>query len=266
MQEILLQRIKQLPALPESAMQIEEVYQNEESSLDDMVKIVEKDPLLTAEIIKAANSPLYGFSRVITSVAQAVSMFGMGTVRGFALASIVKRSFQIDLSPYGISPEQFAAHSSMQNVLVTNWYLRKNPKLLGTLSPAAFLVDIGKVVISQYLKSEQKENDFQKKIAELGSVQTAEKSLCGVTSAEVSASIFDHWQFDGSLVNTIRCSLEPDMAQDEQTMAEILHVVRSTFTHDGKITQESSDEARELALQYNLDAAAFDDALEKLSA
>ena len=61
MTEEILKKIKQLPPLPESAMQIEAVYQDPNSSFNDMVKILEKDPLLTADILKAANSPLYGF-------------------------------------------------------------------------------------------------------------------------------------------------------------------------------------------------------------
>ena len=72
MTEDILKKIKQLPPLPESAMQIEAVYQNPDSSFNDMVKILEKDPLLTADILKAANSPLYGFSREINAISQAV--------------------------------------------------------------------------------------------------------------------------------------------------------------------------------------------------
>ena len=89
-------------------MQIEAVYQNTNSGFNDMVKILEKDPLLTADILKAANSPLYGFSREINAISQAVGLFGMGTVRGFALASIVKKSFELNLSPYGITNEMFS--------------------------------------------------------------------------------------------------------------------------------------------------------------
>ena len=58
MTEEMLKNIKQLPPLPESAMQIEAVYQDPDSSFNDMVKILETDPLLTADILKAANSLL----------------------------------------------------------------------------------------------------------------------------------------------------------------------------------------------------------------
>ena len=76
MNDAILKQIKQLPPLPETAVKIEAVYQNPNSTFEDMVKILEKDPLLTADILKSANSPLYGFSREITSIAQAVSLFG----------------------------------------------------------------------------------------------------------------------------------------------------------------------------------------------
>ena len=161
MNDKILQQIKQLPPLPESAMQIEAVYQNPNSTFNDMVKILEKDPLLTADILKAANSPLYGFSREINAISQAVGLFGMGTVRGFALASIVKKSFTLNLSPYKISNEQFAELSKKQHALVTSWYLRKDPKLLSILSPAAFLIHIGKVLIAQYIIDEKLEDAFK---------------------------------------------------------------------------------------------------------
>ncbi len=264
MQDILLQKIKQLPPLPESALQIEAVYQDPNSSFDDMVKILEKDPLLTADILKAANSPLYGFTREINSIAQAVGLFGMGTVRGFALASIVKKSFPLNLAPYDISNDQFSALSKEQHALVTNWYLRKDPKLLGVLSPAAFLVEIGKALISQYLAGEQKEAEFKAKLDALGNVEAAEKEVCGTDTAEVSATIFSHWQFEPALVETIRHCSAPENAGDERMMAQILNVVRTAITIKGTITEQSEAEAKELVSTYELDLESFENALATL--
>jgi HD-like signal output (HDOD) protein len=265
MQEVLLQKIKQLPPLPESALQIEAVYQDPNSSFDDMVKILEKDPLLTADILKAANSPLYGFTREINSIAQAVGLFGMGTVRGFALASIVKKSFPLNLSPYGISNDQFSTLSKQQHALVTNWYLRKDPKLLGILSPAAFLVEIGKALISQYLAGEQKENEFKSKIQELGNIEAAEHEVCGTDTAEVSATIFTHWQFEPALVDAIRYSSAPENATENPLTAQIMHVVRTAVTANGTISEESATQAKELVGKYELDLESFENALAKLS-
>lgn len=263
MTEEILKQIKQLPPLPESAMQIEAVYQNPDSTFNDMVKILEKDPLLTADILKAANSPLYGFSREINAINQAVGLFGMGTVRGFALASIVKKSFALDLSPYGIDNDMFSALSKRQHALTTAWCLRKEGKLLGILSPAAFLVEIGKVIIAQQIMQEKKQEEFRDALIELQDVEAAERKIAGVDTPEVSASIFEHWRFESGLVETIRNCLHPEKAKDEdKKAAQILHVVRTAVPINGVITEASIAQAKELIAKYGLDLESFEKALE----
>lgn len=268
MTEALLQNIKKLPPLPESAMQIEAVYHDPDSTFNDMVKILEKDPLLTADILKAANSPLYGFSREINAISQAVGLFGMGTVRGFALASIVKKSFTLDLSPYGISNEQFSNLSKKQHALMTSWLLRKEPKLLGVLSPAAFLVEIGKVLIAQTLIADNKVDAFKSKIEEHGgNLEAAEMDVVETNTPEVSATIFTHWRFEPRLVDTIKSCMHPDEANEEDKKeAQTLHVVRVAIPVTGEITEESINEAKELVTKYDLDMASFEKALENFQA
>jgi len=263
MTEEILKKIKQLPPLPESAMQIEVVYQDPDSSFNDMVKILEKDPLLTADILKAANSPLYGFSREINAISQAVGLFGMGTVRGFALASIVKKSFALDLSPYKLSNEMFSALSKKQHGLMTSWCIKKENKLLGLLSPAAFLVEIGKVLIAQELISEGKTEAFQEALNRLGDVDAAEKEVVGVDTPEVSASIFAQWKFEEGLIEVIKNSQNPMQAPEEyQRAASILHVVRTAVPMNGLLTDESVAAAAELVNKYGLDMESFETAIE----
>ena len=263
MTEEILKKIKQLPPLPESAMQIEAVYQDPDSSFNDMVKILEKDPLLTADILKAANSPLYGFSREINAINQAVGLFGMGTVRGFALASIVKKSFALDLSPYGINNDMFSALSKKQHGLMTAWCLKTEGKLLGVLSPAAFLVEIGKVLIAQQIMADNKEEEFRDALKNLQDVEAAEKEVVGVNTPEVSATIFEHWRFEAGLVDVIRNCQNPDnAAEEDKKAAQILHVVRVAVPISGAITDDSKTDARELIAKYDLNLEAFDKAIE----
>ncbi|MDD2356429.1 MAG: HDOD domain-containing protein [Thiovulaceae bacterium] len=265
MNEKLLQQIKQLPPLPESAMQIEAVYQNPDSTFNDMVKILEKDPLLTADILKAANSPLYGFSREINAISQAVGLFGMGTVRGFALASIVKKSFTLDLSSYGITNIQFAELSKKQHALVTSWYIKKDPKLLGILSPAAFLVEIGKVLISQYLIEEKMKEKFKNALEELQDVEAAEVEVIGVHTPEVSATVFTHWKFEEKLIETIRYGADPENAPETiKKAAQSLHVVRTAVPISGVMTEASIAAAKALVDQYGLDMDSFNKAIENV--
>jgi len=263
MTEEILKKIKQLPPLPESAMQIEAVYQDPNSSFNDMVKILEKDPLLTADILKAANSPLYGFSREINAISQAVGLFGMGTVRGFALASIVKKSFTLDLSVYGITNNMFSELSKKQHALMTAWCVKKENKLMGILSPAAFLVEIGKVVIAQQIMLDHKEEEFATALKELKDVEAAEMQVVGTNTPEVSATIFKLWKFEEGLVDTIANCQQPEKAKEEdQRAASILNVVRVAIHINGVATPESLDAAKALINKYSLDMESFERALE----
>ncbi|MCX6052378.1 MAG: HDOD domain-containing protein [Campylobacterales bacterium] len=263
MTEEILAKIKQLPPLPESAMQIEAVYQDPNSSFNDMVKILEKDPLLTADILKAANSPLYGFSREINAISQAVGLFGMGTVRGFALASIVKKSFSLDLSAYGINNEMFSNLSKKQHGLMTAWCIRKENKLLGILSPAAFLVEIGKVIIAQQVMAEGKQTEFRDALKNLQNVEAAEREIVGTDTPDVSSTIFAQWKFEKGLVEVIKHCQNPENAEPEyQRAASILHVVRVCVPINGVITDESAEAAKELIKKYDLDMESFEKALE----
>jgi HD-like signal output (HDOD) protein len=244
-------------------MQIEAVYQDPDSTFNDMVKILEKDPLLTADILKAANSPLYGFSREINAISQAVGLFGMGTVRGFALASIVKKSFTLDLSPYAIDNDIFSMLSKKQHGLMTAWCIKKENKLLGILSPAAFLVEIGKVLIAQQIMADDKVQEFQELMKTLGSVEAAEKSVVGSDTPEVSASIFSQWKFEEGLVEVIKNCEEPQNAPEEyQRAASILHVVRTAVPLNGVLTDESVAAATALVSKYALDMPSFEQAIE----
>jgi HD-like signal output (HDOD) protein len=187
----------------------------------------------------------------------------MGTVRGFALASIIKKSFTLDLSVYGITNEMFSELSKRQHALITAWCMRKENKLMGILSPAAFLVEIGKVIIAQQVISEGKQVEFENALKEFQDVEKAEEKVVGVNTPEVSAMIFKLWKFEDGLVDVIKNSQDPQNAEDEdKKAAQILQVVRTTIPINGVATQESIANAKELITNYDLDMQGFETALE----
>lgn len=108
----------------------------------------------------------------------------------------------------------FSALSKKQHALVTSWCLRKEAKLLGILSPAAFLVEIGKVLIAQQIMLDMSQEKFKEALISLDDVEAAEREVAGVDTPEVSASIFEHWRFEAGLVETIRNCQNPENAND----------------------------------------------------
>ncbi|MDR0746751.1 MAG: HDOD domain-containing protein [Helicobacteraceae bacterium] len=261
MNESLYAHIKTLPPLPESIAKIQAICSDPNSSIADLARIVETDPMLTANLLKAANSPLYGFSREIKTLAQAVSLFGMATVRGFALAGAVRSTLQFDLTPYGIDLETFAKLSQEQNALIVRWYSQVSRAMLEVLSPAAFLTGIGRVIMSQEIIRSGRQQEFIKLTGEQGLVE-AEKQFFGVSYQEVSAAVFRHWRFEQELVDAIDYSRDPLSAPASfKAYACALSVVQSAVSIPDGITDESAKIAGRQAISYGLSGDLFDKAI-----
>lgn len=146
---------------------------------------------------------------------------------------------------------------------MTAWCLRKENKLLGVLSPAAFLVEIGKVLIAQQIMADGKEEVFRDALAELQDVEAAERKIVGADTPEVSATIFAQWKFEEGLVDVIRNCQNPEKAEEEdQRPAQILHVVRAAVPINGAVTDASVAAAKALIEKYDLDMESFDTAVE----
>ena len=149
--------------------------------------------------------------------------------------------------------------------LPISWCLKKEGSLLGILSPAAFLVEIGKVIISQQIITNKQQEVFRNAIEELGNVEDAERKLFNADTPEVSATIFEHWRFEAGLVDTIRNCQNPDNAEEkDKKAAQILNVVRTLVPLNSIITNESTAQAKDLIIKYNLDMESFDKALENI--
>lgn len=261
MNESILKKIKTLPPLDDTVIQIQRIHADENSSINDLTKVVEKDPMLTANILRSANSPLYGFSQEITTIARAISLFGMATIRGFALSSAIRKSFSINLEPYSITGQDFLNISIMQNTLMYHWYSKINPKKLEVLSPASFMLEVGKIVLAHELVENNQDIEFKEKIKKTtGSVDLAllETEIFDMTNEEVTAKIFEQWNLETELINSILYSNNPEEAPDHiKEYARALKVVKTAVNIFNQLDDISINNATLLINEYGFDRDTF---------
>ena len=231
MNDSIYKKIKALPPLDDTVIQIQRLHADENSSISDLTKVVEKDPMLTANILRSANSPLYGFSQEITTVARAISLFDMATIRGFALSSTIKKSFSINLEPYGITAQDFLNISTIQNALMYNWYSKIKPKSLEILSPASFMLEIGKIVLAHELTEYNEDEEFKSRLKNIfypSDLALLETEFLEITNEEVTAKIFEQWNLETELVNSILYSNDPEEAPEHiKEYAKALKVIKT---------------------------------------
>lgn len=83
-----------LPTLPEAALQVREIAENEDSAIIDLVKVISNDTALSARIIRVCNSPLFRGSRAIENLNMAVSRLGMAYTSNLAMGLAMEQMFQ----------------------------------------------------------------------------------------------------------------------------------------------------------------------------
>ncbi|MDF1874517.1 HDOD domain-containing protein [Sulfurimonas sp. SAG-AH-194-I05] len=207
--------VNSLPPLSQTIIDVNKVYADEESTIMDMAKAVEGDPMIIANLLKAANSPLYGFSKEIHNPAQAVSLFGMNMTRSIALSNAIRKLLSIDMQPYGITSDRFAEISELQATLLLRWYKQIDKKKAQKLYLAAFLQETGKILIASEIIEDDEGISFASELELTNNVAQVEKSYIGYTSSEVSSMIFKYWKFDSEFVDIIQYADDPANAPVE---------------------------------------------------
>lgn len=84
----------QLPTLPEVALRVREVVDNEEANAADISEIIGQDAGLSARLIQVANSPLYRGSREIDRLSMVIARLGNKLVRNLVTSQVMKQMFQ----------------------------------------------------------------------------------------------------------------------------------------------------------------------------
>lgn len=265
MTEGLIDRIRSIPPLPETFIQIDAICDSPDGTIAELSKVVEKDPMLVANILKIVNSPLYGLRSEVKSVAQAVSLLGMKEISSLSATISVKKLLKVDMEPYGIAPEKFALISNMQGALVKKWVGRIDRGKAETLFMPALLQETGKIIIADEIVRNDEVFQFKSDVQTAINIAQIEKMYVDTTSSEVTARIFEHWGFDEFLVDIIRYSDAPQNADDEyQEYAWYLNIVKTILAINAPLSERNINIGLNHAKKAGLDDVRLLEAIETL--
>ncbi|MBW1710775.1 MAG: HDOD domain-containing protein, partial [Deltaproteobacteria bacterium] len=150
-----IQRIKNLPTLPPIVTKISKMVESPTTSSADVAKIIAQDQVLSAQILRLANSPFFGMSRKISSVTQALVILGFDVIKGLVLTSSVFEMMKQSI--VGLW-EHSLGSAATARVIAS----RVGQPDVEEVSVAGLLHDLGKVVLSVQL-----ENNIRDEIVEL---------------------------------------------------------------------------------------------------
>ncbi|TKX30752.1 HDOD domain-containing protein [Campylobacter aviculae] len=265
MNEILLQSVEVLPSLPDTISKLRKYIEESRSNLEisKVADIISSDPLMTAKLLRLANSPFYGFSREITSLNQVVSLLGIGNIINTIMADSVRDTFKVDVSPYGLSTTEFMNKCSEETAFITDWLNDEDKKLSHFLVPCALILRLGIVIFSNFLIQNKKDTEFLEYLKKIDfrDLSLAENEFLGVDHISFLGFLLYRWNFDEILTETICFIRTPHAARDQVkksayalAILDHLFMPHRTFSiFNVKASIALIEEAKTQGINFNLD-------------
>ena len=258
--EIILDKIEALPALSDSVNHILDICDSPDSALNDLIEAVREDPLVSANILKAANAPEYGYKKEIRDVGQAVTLFGMVSMKGFVMATFIQGLEEIDFSPYNLDGVTFMELIRKQNAFVTQWY-QHDKERLERLALTSHLMEIGKIILSRVVIDTSSQKLFAHHIESAGSLLEMiriEKEIFDLTHEEVSAELITKWGFSEAIYAPLRHISQPGKSpQAHRKETLILYVTKLLINAHNFDKKQNLANAIAIVKKYNLAPEAF---------
>lgn len=214
-----------LVSLPDVFIRINQQVEDPDSSLDDIVRVVSQDPSFTVRLLRVANSPFYGFSSAIETVARAVTLIGANQVRNLALSTSVAKTFA-GLPNELVSMDNFWHHSLYcalaARILARRAGGRMDPEAMFT---AGMLHDIGELVIFNRLPEQAKE--ALELVLDSGDempVHLAERQVMGMDHAQVGGELARQWNLPPLLCDCIEFHHDIGSARHCPRETAIVHI------------------------------------------
>ena len=218
----LIRQVQDLPSLPIAVTRVMQLTNDPKAGLSDVAHALASDQGLAARVLKLANSAYYGSSRRIGTVSEAVVILGMRTTRNLTLATSCQDMLEREVQGYFLPRGALWRHSLACAAAAQNLARRAHFRGTEEAFVAGLLHDIGKVVMSAYLKAE-----FAQVLTRVAkgrlTFSDAEREVLGFDDAEVGARLLERWNLPSTLVTAVRYHHAPSQAP-ESLLAALVHV------------------------------------------
>jgi len=200
--EEILYTIKGLPPFPETALKAIKVIKDSDSSAQDLVNIIQYDQSITANILRFANSAYFGLRAKVTSLKQAVAYLGTKAIMDMLFLSGSLSYFRGEYTGYGLKGEDLLSHSVSTALMCRILGERIELEETSTVFTAGLLHDIGKVVLSSFVRD--KYNEITQLVTHKKySFVMAEREVLGMDHAQVGGEMAQEWGIPASIASPI---------------------------------------------------------------
>jgi HD-like signal output (HDOD) protein len=199
----LLKRSAAVPSMPQVATRFLQIIQDPDFDYREVVAVLSSDPGTVSEILRLANSSLFGVTRKVTALPHAVSLLGIKRVRSLVLGRYIVDS----LNRRGcgrIKPSYYWRRSLTTAVLSARLIDALAPELREEAFVAGLLADIGVVILGDAMPEQYGPIAEQYRPGGQMDLAAAEQATISATHAEVSGLVLEHWRLPENICEAVQ--------------------------------------------------------------
>ncbi len=270
--EYLVKNIDDMPPLSKVATVIQGLYAQGARNVDvkKLIRMIEADVMLTANILKTINSPYYGFRSRISSISQAVTLLGTQQMYSLVIHYAISKHLQADTTIYGFNNAQFNEMCILQSSLMMQWYAKIDLRDTHILTSLALIMESGKIIISKELMGSDYREEYRKGFLACEDIPKFEQEFLYTTSYYLSAILFEHWNLT-PIYSIVLKNLDKDESEyDEEVDAIIaqyikaIDVVRTAINLKEVLTDDSIKKAIQKVEEMGLDGENFEKVAQRI--
>jgi putative nucleotidyltransferase with HDIG domain len=237
--EEIITKVQSFPSMPATGAKMLRMLEDPETTVDEIEDVLRRDPGLTGNVLKLANSAYFGIPSRVASTRQAVLLLGLKKLIQLVIASCVNGVMDKPVPGYNMAPGNLWRHSIA--VSIASEALAKGKKNLEIedIFTPALLHDIGKLILGHFVKEDQAAIE---KIANQGvPYVVAENMVLGTDHAEIGAQILTQWSFPCDVVDAVRWHHDPDFPEKPGSAIDIVYLANLLCQTDGTGNENETD-------------------------
>ena len=215
----LLDQPSKLPTIPKVIAELIKSFSSEDVSIDEIARQLGTDPVLSAKLLRLANSAYFHVSRTIGTVDDALLMLGFVMVRNLVLGNGMVTAFR---NTPGMNLKQFWIYN-LYTACTARWLAGTagaNSDLVFTLG---LMHGIGQLQMHAAMPAKMVSLDQQMNVLDAGRA-ALEKEVLGFHYGDVSAELAKIWNFPQALVTALREIPDPLAAAEFSAAAGWVHM------------------------------------------
>lgn len=216
--ESLFSETPNLPNIPKVIQALIEKFNDSKSNADEISKKIQMDQVLSAKIMRLANSARYGAGRKVASIDSAVVMLGVDALKTLVVASGITGAFK-DIE--GFDKKAFWRDSFMI-ASIAKLIAKHTDADAETAFTCGMMHNIGELLIHIAKPEQALKID---KLVEAGAIRTdLQENQFGYNFSEVSGELARRWNFPTDIVRALRQQAKPNDFEEYSPYSSIIYL------------------------------------------